>query len=204
MKITAIKEQAQNPERVSIFVDGKYSFSLTLNELLSEKLRRDVELDDHRLRSLKKLSEEGKLKMRALAWLMSRPHSIREFKDYLYRKKASPEQIAAWTEEFLSRGHLDDLSFARWWSEQRSANKRSNRFIQSELYKKGVAKDIIETVLGGSESNERDRLVELVQKKRRLGKYASDPTKLMQYLVRQGYSYSLVKEAVGGTPDGEG
>ena len=34
MKITAIKAQVKNPERVSIFVDDKYSFSLSLDELV--------------------------------------------------------------------------------------------------------------------------------------------------------------------------
>jgi hypothetical protein len=33
MKITAIKQQVKNPERVSVFIDEKYEFSLSLDEL---------------------------------------------------------------------------------------------------------------------------------------------------------------------------
>jgi hypothetical protein len=40
MKITAIKQQVKNPERVSIFVDGKYEFSLSLDELASSEPER--------------------------------------------------------------------------------------------------------------------------------------------------------------------
>jgi len=45
MKITAIKQQVKNPERVSVFIDGKYEFSLTLDEVLKEKIKIGLELD---------------------------------------------------------------------------------------------------------------------------------------------------------------
>ena len=40
MRVSSIKQQVKNPQRVSIFVDGKYSFSLSLDELLREKIKR--------------------------------------------------------------------------------------------------------------------------------------------------------------------
>src|SRR5438132_333467 len=103
MKITAIRSQVKNPERVSIFVDGKYSFSLSLNELVTEKLKNDEEIDGSRLKKLKKLSEDGKVKMRALAWVMNRPHSTREFRDYMFRKKADPALAEDLIEEFTAK-----------------------------------------------------------------------------------------------------
>lgn len=42
MKITALKAQIKNPERVSVFVDGKYSFSLTINEVIDQKIKKDL------------------------------------------------------------------------------------------------------------------------------------------------------------------
>src|SRR5438105_4270496 len=105
MKITAIKQQVKNPERVSVFVDGKYEFSLSLDELLREKLNKDSELDKGDVKRLKKLSADGKLRTRALEWVLNRPHSGREFGDYLYRKKAEPEQIEQWRREFQEKGY---------------------------------------------------------------------------------------------------
>src|SRR5437879_3122193 len=103
MKITAIKQQVKNLERASIFVDGKYSFSLSLNELVEEKLKHNEEIDGARLKQLKKLSEDGKLRMRAMEWVMNRPHSTREFKDYMYRKKADPQMSQQLIDEFTAR-----------------------------------------------------------------------------------------------------
>ena len=78
MKITAIKAQVKNPERVSIFVDDKYSFSLSLDELVKYKIKNGAELDKADIKKYKKLSDDGKLRARSLEWLLNRPHSIRE------------------------------------------------------------------------------------------------------------------------------
>jgi regulatory protein len=202
VKITAIKQQVKNPDRASIFVDGKYSFSLTLDELVRERLASGQELDETQLKLLKKLSEEGKLRMKALNWVLLRPHSIREFRDYLYRKKAEPELIDALVEEFEGKKYLDDAAFARWWYEQRSAGNRSDRYIRSELMKKGVSREALDEVMRemveDPETSEEDRLQTLIAKKRRLSRYAADETRLMQYLVRQGFSYDTVKRAMSG------
>jgi hypothetical protein len=103
MKITSIKQQVKNAERVSVFVDGKYTFSLSLDELLAHKLKTNDELGAHDVKKFKKISADGKLRARALEWLMSRPRSEREFRDYLYRKKAETEQIENLVNEFSKK-----------------------------------------------------------------------------------------------------
>jgi regulatory protein len=119
MKITQLKQQIKDTERVSIFVDEKYSFSLTLDQVLQEKLKKGVDIDVEQLEHFKKLSGEGKLRSRALEWLMGRPHSERELRDYLYRKKAEKEQVEVLVTEFLSKNYLNDENFARWFAEGR-------------------------------------------------------------------------------------
>lgn len=203
MKVTAIKAQVKNSDRVSVFVDGKYSVSLTLDQLLTEKLKQGVEIDEARLKILKRLSDEGKLKARALAWLTARPHSTQEFRDYLIKKKADPDLITGWTEDFTAKHYLDDTAFAQWWVDQRARKGRSNRFIQSELYQKGVAREVITDVLGDTASED-DRLLQLISKKKHLARYKSNPDKFMRYLIGQGFSYQSVKDALGGTPEGDG
>src|SRR5438309_11043357 len=114
MKITAIKQQVKNPERVSIFVDGKYAFSLSYNEVITHKVKNGLEIDAAELKRFKKISEDGKLKARALAWVLGRPHSIREFKDYMYRKKADPSFTDELIKEFGDRDYLNDATYAEW------------------------------------------------------------------------------------------
>lgn len=195
MKITKISEQLKNSNRVSIYVDGKYGFSLSLDQLLELRLKTGSEIDEQALTQYKKISQDGKLKMRALEWLMIRPHSAKELKDYLKRKSLSHEIIDDWVKDFQAKRYVDDESFSKWWVGQRRDKQKSAAFIKYELQNKGVADEVIKLVLEGSEFTDTEALKVLIAKKRGLAKY-QDEKKLIEYLLRQGYRYSLVKEAL--------
>lgn len=194
MKITAIKQQIKNPERVSIFVDDKYEFSLSLDELIKYKLKNGAELDTSDVKKFKKISADGKLRARSLEWLLNRPHSEREFRDYLYRKKVEPEQIDSLVDEFTTKGYLDNAKFAVWFTELQGRRGKSDRAIRAELYKKGIGRELADEVLQDGAGDERARLRAMIDKKGRLSRYKNDPQKLMQYLVGQGFGWQLVKE----------
>lgn len=197
MKITAIKAQVKNTERISIYVDEKYSFSLSYNQLLDQKLRVGQEVDDARIAELKHISDFGKAYERALNYVMIRPRSVREVQDYARRKKWTPEDTALIIEKLQTRRYLDDANFARAWVENRAlGGKTSKRKLQMELKAKGVADNVIKQVLENAEFDESDALNAIIAKKRRLPKYAADEQKLMQYLARQGFSFDDIKQAL--------
>jgi regulatory protein len=202
MKITSIKQQVKNPERVSIFIDNKYSFSFSLDELVKYKIKKDDELGTADIKKYKKISADGKLRGRALEWLMNRPHSEREFRDYLYRKKAEPEQIENLVNEFTEKGYLDNAKFAAWFSELQARRGKSNRAIRAELFKKGINRETADDIFEESAGDETERLKAVIEKKQKLSRYKADPQKLIQYLVAQGFSWQDVKEALAsGQPD---
>lgn len=194
MRITVITVQVKNLERVNIFLNGKYSFSLTIDEVLKEKIKKDLEIDNAELKRLKKISVDGKLRARALEWLLNRPHSIREFRDYLYRKKAEPELIESLTEEFVKRGYLDEQKFAVWLVELQKRRSKSDRAIRAELFKKGINRELADEVLDENEDDEIERLKSIIVKKQKLNRYKNDPQKLAKYLTSQGFSWTVVKE----------
>lgn len=194
MKITSIKQQVKNPGRVSIFVDGKYEFSLSLDELVKYKLKNNAELDENDIKRYKKISADGKLRARALEWLLNRPHSEREFRDYLYRKKIEPEQIQSLVDEFTEKGYLDNAKFAVWFTELQSRRGKSDRAIRAELFKKGIGRESVDESIEDSAGDETERLQELIKKKASLSRYRNDPQKFMRYLVGKGFSWQLVKE----------
>ena len=206
MKITALKQQIKNPDRVSIYLDGKYSFSLTLNQVVAEKIKTGLELDDDRLSLLKQKSTDEKLRLKAMIWTLQRPHSVRELRDYLKRvvysqsRKSQSRRVEGTdnaiieiVEEFVKRGWVDDEVFAKWWVERSSRASRSKSHLRSELMQKGVDRDIIGEVL--SEREDDGLLSDLVAKLKLKAKY-QDEQKLMRYLVGKGFSYSSVREAL--------
>ncbi|MBI2009419.1 RecX family transcriptional regulator [Candidatus Saccharibacteria bacterium] len=196
MRITAIRPQVRNPERVSIFLDGKYSFSLSLDELLREKLKNGDEIDQAAEKKFKKISADGKLRARTLEWLLNRPRSTRELRDYLYRKKAEPEIINSLVEEFSAKSYLDDAKFAVWLVELQKRRGKSDLAIKSELFKKGLSGELVDEIMRGGENDEVARLKAVIAKKQKLTRYKNDPQKLTKYLTSQGFSWNLIKECL--------
>lgn len=197
MKVTAIKAQAKNPERLSVFVDEKYAFSLTYSQLLDQKIYAGLEINEIRLVELKHLSNLGKAYERALNFVMLRPRSRSEVLSYARRKRWTPEDTQVIIGKLVAHGYINDAHFARAWIESRAASKRtSQRKLRMELKQKGVADDIINSALDQSGFNEQDALQQLIAKKRKLARYANDEQKLMQYLARQGFGFDAIKNAL--------
>jgi regulatory protein len=196
MKITSIKQQIKNPERVSIFLDGKYTFSLSLDELITHKLKNEQELSEAEVKKFKKISEDGKMKARAFNWVLGRPHSTREFRDYMFRKKADKDLAEQLVEEFTDKKYLDDFKFAQWFSDLKQRAGKSNRQIRAELFKKGITRQTIDEVMEEQGGSEQERLKVLVTKKMKSARYRNDPLKLKQYLSRQGFGYDEINEAL--------
>ena len=202
--ITELRQGVKNPNRVNVFVDGKYALSLDVAQVVDMGVKVGETVTADELAEMKKASEYGKLYQRTLEWALTRPHSIRETRDYLVRKlkmssSGASERVREKYSEFseaiiqrlIERGYLDDRRFAEWYVENRFVKKGvSQRRLKMELIKKGIARDIIDDVIGGRDDKE--ELRKMIDKKR--AKYTEE--KLIAYLVRQGFSYDLVRKLV--------
>ena len=196
MKITAIKQQVKQQGRFSIFVEGKYSFSLSDTALLDSKIVIGQDVTEADIREFKRLSADDKLYNLALRYAAMRPRSTWEMESYLKRKDADPllsEQILNKLSIFKM---VDDRSFAESWvSSRRMLKPVSRRRLIQELRAKRVPDEIAKEVLAEDETDELTVLRELVERKRRQTKYQDD-TKLMRYLIGQGFSYDDVKSVL--------
>jgi regulatory protein len=193
MKITSIKQQVKRRERYSIFVDDKYAFSLSENALLDQKITIGLEITKSELDSFKEASKLDKAYNLVLAYVARRARSEWELRDYFRRKEIDEEAGELILARLRDFGYVNDLNFARSWVDNRRLLKPvSRRRLMLELRQKHVADDIARQVLEEDETTDRDTLKQLVERKRKQTRYQDDQ-KLMQYLVRQGYSYTDVK-----------
>jgi regulatory protein len=196
MTITAIKQQERIKSRYSVYIDGKYSFSLSADALLAEGLHSGLEVDEVQLKLYKKLSADDKAYGLALAYVARRMRSRHELSDYFRRKEYDAELSAQLIERLERIGLIDDTKFAEAWVRNRRLLKSvSKRKLTQELRQKRVADTIIDQVLAEDETDERAVLRELIDRKRRQLRY-QDNLKLMRYLVGQGFSYDDVKSVL--------
>lgn len=196
MTITSIKQQVKRPDRYSIYIDGKYSFSLSEGELLQTKLRIGQEFSDQELQKLKQTAVIDKGYDRALNLISHRWRSEWELRDYLKRKDYDPDAAQTIIQRLQERGYVNDEIFARRWVENRRLLKPiSRRRLVQELKQKRVDEDVIQQVLAEDQTDEKTVLKDLIARKRKQTKYQDD-LKLMQYLARQGFDYGSIKEAL--------
>jgi regulatory protein len=196
MKITAIKQQVKRQGRYSIFVDDKYAFSLSENALLDQKITIGLEIGQAELTAFKDASKFDKAYNLVLAYVARRPRSEWELRDYFRRKDIDEDAGDQIMTRLKDYGYVNDLSFARSWVENRRLLKPvSKRRLILELRQKHVGDEIARQVLEEDETSDRDTLSQLVERKRKQTRYQDDQ-KLMQYLVRQGYSYDDVKSVM--------
>lgn len=212
MKITALKIQVRDKNRVNVFVDGKYHFSLDITQVADLGIAVNKEYTEEQLTELENESQFGKLYTRSLEYVLTRPRSQREMRDYLYRKTrdtrtkddgikkgVSKELTERVFTRLVDKGYLDDEKFAHFWIENRNLRKGiSHRKLQAELAAKGVDRSIVDRMLEQGERSDSEEILKIIAKK---AKHYDDEQKLMAYLLRQGFSYDDVKEAMATTEE---
>ena len=196
MRITAIKAQAKDKTRFSVFIDGRYSFSLNASQLKTEKLSKGMDLGKEEFKRLKKLSVQGKLLNRIYRWLAIRLRSEREIDDYLKRHSTGAGEARTVKSLLAAQGYVDDGKFARAWVRSKQTLKpTSRRLLLAQLRAKGVSDKTAKEALEDEASDDAVQLDLLIKSKRRQKRY-QDEQKLVAYLVRQGFSWEDIRRAL--------
>lgn len=211
--ITKLTPGVRDPNRVNVFLDGSFAFSLDVTQVIELGVKVHQEVTPERLVELRKASEFGKLYQRTLEWVLTRPHSIRETRDYLRRRQIKRRQLNRQRERkekkplaeledatmqlvierLIEKKYLNDQKFAEFYVENRYVSKGiSHKRLRMELQKKGVAAEMISAAMAKVERNEDEEIMKVIAKKRR--KY--NDFQLVGYLVRQGFNFLQAKDAV--------
>ncbi len=207
MKITALKTQVKNPNRVNVFVDGKYRFSLDALQVLELGVRTGVEYEEQVLHEIEAEGQFSKVYARSLEYALMRPRSRKEIREYLYRKTrpvrtktgamregVAPEITARVFDRLIEKNHVNDERFAAFWVENRNVRKGvSAKKLRAELQAKGVEATIIDLALTHTERSDEDELRKVYEKKK--ARY-DDKQKLIAYLARQGFNYDLIRSVM--------
>lgn len=196
MNITAIKQQERLKNRYSVYVDGKYAFSLSADGLLDAKLYVGQELTAAEVKTYQKLSADDKAYGLALAYVARRMRSQWELADYFRRKGYDDALSQQLSGKLTKLGLVGDEKFAEAWVRNRRLLKPvSKRRLTQELRQKRVSDEVAERVLAADDTDEQSVLRDLIARRRKQTRYQDDQ-KLMQYLARQGFSYDDIKSAL--------
>ena len=196
--ITKLERQKHNDTRVSVFVDGEYSFSLSDELIIEYKVAvgKDVTV-----LPLKEMAEEDEFK-RAMACAFKHmslsEKSEKQLREHLEKKEFSEKIIEKTVARLKELNYIDDLSYARAFVEHTSASGK--KAILYKLKSKGISEEIINEALEDvSDESQLENAVELLKKQMpRYEKYDNYEKKrrLNGFLARKGYDWDIISEAI--------
>ncbi len=195
-QITDIRVQKRKRDRVNVYLDGEYAFSLEMGVAVS--LKRGEILSDEEIQGLELRDSVQKAYDRTLNYLAYRPRSGAELRRYLTKTHVSPEVSERVLERLSAAGLLDDEAFARYWVENRETFRpRGRRALRQELRQKGIDDALIAEIL--NELNEEESAKRAAIKQAPRYDNLDDGVfrqKMYSFLRRRGFDYEVVRETI--------
>ena len=145
---------------------------------------------------------------RAVKLLAAKPRSIGELRERLLEKNWTNQEIVdPIIEKLKEYGYLDDAQFARDTALSQLRQKpQGKRRLQQTMSRKKIDRETLETAISEAfeKMPESDLIDVAIAKRLRLkGKPETreDTKKFYDHLLRQGFSYDLIREKMSGLPD---
>jgi regulatory protein len=210
-QITDIQPGKRNPSRVNIYLDGKFAFAISRESKIVNKLKINDNLFESKIQELIFDDQVERLYEKAIKFLSYRPRSEKEVFDNLLRKlkltdkgedekKNFQKSIEKVLEKLKKLEFLNDREFTTWWVEQRTKFKKTSpRIIKSELFKKGIDKEIIEEIFAKVEIDPFELALSSGRKKLNSYKNLDSKTfreKMSRFLASRGFDWEIVKRVV--------
>jgi regulatory protein len=196
MKITALEPQVTNPERINVFVDGRFLLGVNASVVFQMGLEPEQELEPFQLEELQSEAGLQQAVDRAYNYLSYRPRSREEVRRYLRRKETPPETIEAALARLDRLDLINDHSFASFWVESREQfSPRGARALKNELRMKGVEREVVEEMI--DDEKDEERALRAGRKKalsliRIPGMdFATFRARLGSFLQRRGFGYDV-------------
>lgn len=192
--ISALKVQKRNPNRVNVYLDGKYSFGLA--RVVAAWLKVGQTVENEKIRSLQEKDTYEVALQKALHYLQYRPRSEEEVRKKLSEVGYDTNLIEVTIKHLVEGNLMGDEQFSRTWVENRATFRpRSKRMLTRELKQKGISSEVIQTVLAESASDESQAYQLALQRKRAWESLDAKEfvKKSLGYLGRRGFDYETAR-----------
>lgn len=198
MTVTDIVKNKNN-EKYSVFVDGDFAFSITEADIAFFGFEIGKEITESKYNFIKEEVILTKAKNRAVAFLGGAKKTEKAVYDKLAECGYDEDVCLTVLEELKKYGYVDDLDYARSFIEDRlRLNPKGKYALKMELKQKGVSDALANLALEEAEIDESVYIKQLINKKR-VDVHNMDERehkKLVDFLLRRGYSYGIIKDTI--------
>lgn len=199
--ITKIEIQKKNKERVNLFLDNEYAFSISTELVYKEGLRVNLNVDIEKLKDLAEKEEMLRCKNSAIRIIERNYKTEKEVRNKLIEKGYNENAINNAIDFLQKYNFLNDNTYTKMYVKDKLNSQGSNK-IKYTLMKKGISKEMIEEELQNIDRDDEKKVaMELAQKKLSSIKKSENDKykisgKLYRFLTSKGYNYDIVKETV--------
>lgn len=199
MQVTKISVQARNPERVNLYIDGKFYRGLDRLVALKLGLKSGLTLNPQLIDKLETTQSENSAWEWALRSLRISPKSTRDMQMKL-RRKFEPELVGSVMEKLKNADLLNDERFAeRLVGDLVQRGTKSKKEILLKLRQKGIANDFARLALNqvGSDAETAMKLAFIKNRSLRGDlPWQKRYEKITSYLARKGFAYADIRRTV--------
>ncbi len=194
----------KDDKKVIIEFDNEQKIILHKEVVYEHGLRKSDELSEDNISKLLDDDKKYNIKLKALSFLQRRVHSRKELFTKLKRHFSEVNLIEECLSDLEDKKIIDDEYFAELFVQEKIRMKSwSKSKLKSELYLRGISKDIIENCLNKffTSELEREKAIGLANKKLKNIKSKVDDNKviyqkLLLFLQSKGYDYHLADEII--------
>ena len=212
--VTRVVQQAKDPDRVSVFVDGEFAFGVAVDLAIDAGLRKGLRLTVAEQRALLVRQEGFGAKAAALNYVSASARTVEEVRRNLTQKGFAEPVVDDAVDGLLAAGLLDDAAYAVAYARSRfTASGYGPQRIRQDLMRRGVARASIDAALDGLEETEDVGARARTDAEAKWRALASEPDrrkrvkKTRDFLVRRGHGFDTARaaaEAAAAAEPGDG
>ena len=201
--VTRLVQQKKDPDRVSVFLDGRFAFGLAVDLVVEAGLKKGTALSAERQRALLVRQETYAAKASALRGLSHRARTSEEVRRSLLTKGFAEPVVEDTVADLERMGVVDDAAYAQAFVRGRFAGRGYGPArLRQDLVRKGVARPVIDAALADlAEAEDVDEEARQ-QAERKWRTLSADEDlrkrkkKTLDFLVRRGYGFDVAREAI--------
>lgn len=200
MQITLIEKNKKNKDRFSVYIDDRFSFSITEDDYLSLHLYDKSELSQDEIDYIRNTVNFRAAKSSALKYLSYKLRTEKEVRIKLQEDGFDEYSAQMAIEELKALGYINNKIYVQKYVFDRSKLKpKSKKLIKLELQSKGIQEEIIDEVLNDWNVDETSVAESLI--KRKFGKYdfKDDAVKRKAYMFlhHRGFAHDVIESVIG-------
>ena len=199
--ITKIEIQKRNKERVNLFLDGEYAFSISTELVYKEGLKTKDEIDSDKLKIIADHESQIRCKNSALRIIEKSCKTEKEVRDKLILKGYEDNSINKSIEFLKEYNFINDSNYTKAFIRDKLKSQGSQK-IKYTLIQKGISKENIDEELSNlNKESEKSTAFNMAKKKFDIIKKKESDNykisgKLYRYLISKGYEYDVTSEVV--------